>query len=85
MCETATIQKPLKELCDGIRQDISGIASFVKSFMEHPDMSQKDKYPNQTSEMKANVMLAYRCLEDARMRVGKILQAAGDGVSILDR
>ncbi len=36
-------------------------------------------------EMTAKIMLAYRHLEDARMRVGKILQAAGDGVSILDK
>ncbi len=35
--------------------------------------------------MKANIMLTYRHLEDARMRIGKILQAADDGVSILDK
>jgi len=33
----------------------------------------------------ANVMLAYRHLEDARMRLGKVLQAADGGVSVYDR
>ena len=36
-------------------------------------------------ELQANIELIKRHLEDARMRVGKILQAADDGVSILDK
>lgn len=33
----------------------------------------------------ANVMLAYRHLEDASMRLGKVLQALDGGVSVYDK
>ena len=33
----------------------------------------------------ANVMLAYRHLEDASMRLGKVIQALDGGVSVYDR
>jgi hypothetical protein len=36
-------------------------------------------------EMLANYMLAYRHLEDARMRLGKVIQALEGGVSIFDK
>ena len=42
-------------------------------------------YPGQHEEMKEQTMLAVRALEDARMRCGKILQYADDGVSIFDK
>jgi hypothetical protein len=37
------------------------------------------------SEAIANVMLAYRHLEDASMRLGKVIQALDGGVSVYDR
>ena len=58
------------------REDIGSVAVRVKALMKHtlfhapgPEMD--------PAEMKANVMLAYRHLEDARMRLGKALQASG--------
>lgn len=36
-------------------------------------------------EAMANVMLAYRHLEDASMRLGKAIQALDGGVSVYDR
>jgi hypothetical protein len=33
----------------------------------------------------ANLMLAYRHLEDASMRLGKVIQAINGGVSVYDR
>jgi hypothetical protein len=33
----------------------------------------------------ANVMLAYRHLEDASMRLGKVIQAIDGGISVYDR
>ena len=33
----------------------------------------------------ANIMLAYRHLEDARMRLGKAIQATEGGVSVYDK
>ncbi len=71
-------------LCDNLRKDLLCIGKRVKRLMKHSDFSRvKQDYVGQHPEMKANIMLSYRHLEDARMRVGKILQAAG--VSILDK
>ena len=75
----------LKNSCDGLRKSIQVSANMVKKLMDHSDFSGEQTYLGQHSEMKANIMLTYRHLEDARMRIGKILQAAGDGVSILDK
>lgn len=36
-------------------------------------------------EMIANITLAYRHLEDARMRMGKVIQAHEGGISIYDK
>ena len=36
-------------------------------------------------EVMANLTLAYRCLEDASMRMGKAIQARDGGVSVYDR
>lgn len=37
------------------------------------------------SEIMANLMLTIRCLEDARMRLGKAIQYSGDGESCYDK
>ena len=73
------------EICADLRTDINRNAARLKSLMCHSGLDGKEEYIGQHGEMRANIMLAYRHLEDARMRVGKILQAAGDGVSILDK
>lgn len=44
----------------------------------------EDPHPD-VPEMHANIMLAFRHLEDARMRLGKVAQAMDGGVSIYDR
>jgi len=36
-------------------------------------------------EAAANIMLAYRHLEDASMRLGKVIQALDGGISVYDR
>ena len=41
--------------------------------------------PHDEGECFANLTLAYRCLEDASMRLGKAIQAADGGVSVHDR
>ncbi len=71
--------------CFSAREEIKSIGDGVRYLLKHPIFDGDQKYPDQHAEMKANITLVYRHLEDARMRVGKILQAAGDGVSILDK
>jgi len=83
MCDSG--QMTIKEICDKLRVDIKGVGDLTHALLTHSAFDEKENYIDQHAETKANIMLAYRHLEDARMRVGKILQAAGDGVSILDK
>ena len=71
--------------CDEFRQKIKDLGEEVLRLKHAPGFLEKASYPNQHSEMLANIMLTYRHLEDARMRLGKVLQAADDGVSIFDK
>lgn len=80
-----TEEPSLEERCRDFRIQIKDIGDNVKWLMGDHLFVGSQLHPNQHSEMKANIMLAYRHLEDARMRIGKVLQAAGDGVSILDK
>ncbi len=74
-----------EEICADLRTDINRNGVRLLELKAHKRFTSEEGYVGQQGEMIANVMLAYRHLEDARMRVGKILQAAGDGVSILDK
>lgn len=72
-----------------LRAEIKDLAEDIKDFIQ----LSKDTTPaggddserQNHSEMIANATIAYRKLEDARMRIGKCLQAHGGGVSILDQ
>ena len=70
--------------CDQLREEIQNEANSVKSLAEvakgYEQTQEIDK-----GEMIANLMLAYRHLEDARMRVGKAIQAYDGGVSAYDK
>jgi len=84
LCDCDQRETPLKEVCTELRVEIKQIGDKVHSLLSHSDCDAENEYFGQRAEMKANIMLTYRHLEDARMRVGKILQVADDGVSILD-
>ena len=70
--------KDLRARCKEIENDVRGL-------MYHLDFKQEQAYLGQHSEMKAQIMLSVRHIEDTRMRLGKICQYAGDGVSIFDK
>ena len=72
-------------ICGLIRKEIGRQGRILWNIKEHSVFRDPETYSGQHGEMKANIMLAYRHLEDARMRVVKVLQAADDGVSILDK
>ena len=79
------MEEHFEELCNELRKEIKETGDKVKALLAHPEFKNEQAYLNMHSEMKANIMLSYRHLEDARMRVGKIMQALQGGVSILDK
>lgn len=75
----------LREPVEDLRRQIGQVAASVKQLKADASAVQQIEDPGHRGEAIANVQLAYRHLEDARMRLGKVLQAADGGVSILDR
>lgn len=80
----------LLEMCERLRKAISRVESEVARIPEHLDdgdgrLSPGNVPPTRNANVHANTTLAFRHLEDARMRLGKVMQAYQGGVSILDR
>jgi hypothetical protein len=89
---TSTQSKPeqtpgpsLKSECDDLRAQLRAIEIRCRSIKDHPVFKGEQAYAGQHGEMIAQSMLAVRHIEDARMRIGKVLQYSGDGVSIYDK
>jgi hypothetical protein len=64
---------------------VKDIGKEIKSLMNHSDFKGEQVFLGQHDEMQANMMLSFRHLEDARMRLGKVMQQIQGGVSIFDR
>lgn len=80
------MQETLAETCNRLRLELKEIERQVRAIKEHPEIaSAPEHYPGQRGEMIAQSMLAVREVEGARMRLGKVLQYSGDGVSIYDK
>jgi hypothetical protein len=71
----------LKELCDRLRAELLGIETQVRAIKGGEDV----KKSHDVGEAIAQSMLAVRHIEDARMRLGKVLQHWRDGVSAFDQ
>ncbi len=79
------MEEAIKSTCDRIREKLKLLEIDARSIKEHSDFKGDQSYPGQHGEMIAQSMLAVRALEEASMRLGKVLQYAGDGVSIYDK
>ena len=82
----------MEEKCAQIRADLEKIkgdvAELLKDdFFKNEDMNlQGANIPSsQQGNIRANITLTFRALEDARMRMGKTMQAIQGGISILDK
>jgi exonuclease VII small subunit len=75
----------MKQFCELFRKECKELEEKVRALREFEDFKHDQAYPYQHSEMLANIMLAVRHLEDARMRLGKVIQYSGNGVSIYDK
>ena len=71
-------------MCSEARSQIKGIAQHIKDQVEVTKQSESDNVQD-TGEMIANLMLTYRHLEDAAMRMGKAIQAKDGGKSVYDK
>lgn len=76
----------IKEEINALRKEISRIGIEVKEVKDtHSDFEITDNSKFDKEEVKANLTLAYRHLENARMRLGKAIQASEGGESIYDK
>lgn len=67
-----------------LRQDIAETERYVlRELLQQTPLDWPDNAD--FGEFNANIMLAFRHLEDARMRLGKAIQALDGGVSIYDK
>lgn len=75
----------IETLAKRLREDCKQAEKSTRALMDDIFFRQDQAYIGQHGEMKAQIMLAVRHLEDARMRLGKVCQYAGDGVSVYDK
>lgn len=75
-------QISIKEMCFNGRKTIEELKQQVFALKGHDVFNCEQKIGEMRDEMKANIMLAYRHLEDARMRLGKVVQAYDGGKSV---
>ena len=72
-----------EELIAELRKQIEATATRVLSIKGEQAGSETNNTEDK-GEVIANLMLSYRHLEDASMRLGKVLQAKAGGVSVYD-
>ena len=81
-------QRPMtvEEICNQTRGELKRMERLARMIKDREHLGQHtETYEGQHGEMIAQSMLAVRAIEEARMRLGKVLQYAGDGVSIYDK
>ena len=71
--------------CNEARALMLSWEKHIHELMLCPDLSDEATPATTPGEAKSNIMLAYRHMEDARMRIGKVIQAMSGGVSVYDK
>ncbi len=72
--------------CDDLRGACRDIEQDARKLLEHQAITDDEEaYSGQHDEMVEQGKLAVRAIEEARMRLGKIMQYADDGVSVFDK
>lgn len=77
------MQGTIKENADALRKEVKGLADKVNAL--RLDKNLMIGLEADEGEIRANIALAYRHLEDARMRLGKAIQASEGGTSVYDK
>lgn len=71
--------------CRELWREIKTLSANVSDLHAHDELAEVALNAEEVSEVHANVMLSFRHLEDAAMRLGKAIQAADGGVSVYDK
>lgn len=79
------MEEDIKEQAYRLREKTLEIEKEVNGMHKHSVFDGEQSAVGQHSEMHANITLAYRYLEDARMRLGKVVQAYDGGASCYPR
>ena len=77
--------KTLEECLNDIRAELKKIEMQARAIVKCDDLNAESSFEGQRGEQKAQAMLAVRHIEDARMRLGKVIQYNSDGVSCYDK
>lgn len=76
----------ITRIANSLRVSIKNVAAGTKRTLVAMRRSDNVfKEPIDIGEVLANLTLAYRHLEDASQRLGKVIQAADGGVSVYDK
>ena len=81
---SSVTKSEFKEGCFDLRGTIEVLKLNVKLLKNHK-FAEKESSSGDIGEVQANLQLAYRHLEDARMRIGKAVQAYDGGGSCYPR
>jgi hypothetical protein len=76
-------QRALYEAANELRRQIKAVAETADALRHEASVLVHTE--SLSTEVPANATLTYRCLEDASMRLGKVLQAIDGGVSVYDK
>ena len=76
--------KNMEQRCIELRNVIRDTGKVVFALKQHEVFECEGGISSQHKEMIANIMLSYRHLEDARMRLGKVMQQIQGGTSVFD-
>ena len=79
------MEEDFKEMCLRIGDNCLELGKQIKAIMKHGFFNGGQEFPDQHGEMKANIMLAYRHMEDLRMRLEKAIQAYDGRISVYPR
>ncbi len=74
----------LIETCNVLRKDLLSVETDIRVLHKAHDFDVPEVRPGQHAEIRANIQLALRHVEDARMRLGKVIQHTENRESIYD-
>jgi hypothetical protein len=77
--------EPLEDALRRIRYSLKGLEIQVRCIVNHSLSVIPDNFYGHRGEQRSQAILAVRHIEDARMRLGKVIQYNGDGTSCYDK